>query len=107
MRSERARSRLPSPAGPMAMARSVTDGVGSRAASMSPPTLTLIPTRRLASASKKARWSFQRMTCGPSSAASSARIKAIAILNSVVCTMAPVQVLCAAFRLEPNRPYQH
>ena len=59
---------------------------------MSPPTLTLMPISRLASASKKARWSFQRMTCGPTSAASSARIKAMAILNSVVCTITPVQV---------------
>ena len=65
---------------------------------MSPPTLTFNPTIRLASASKKARWSFQLTKYGPTSAASSARIKAIAKPKSVVCTMAPVQVLRATWR---------
>ena len=57
-------------------------------------------------ASKKARWSFQRMTCGPNSAASSATIKAIAMLNNVVCTIAPVQVLARDIPAEPRSPTQ-
>ena len=59
MLSERARSRLDCPAGPIAMSPSVIAGVGNTLTLIGPVTCTLSPVRRLASASKKARWSFQ------------------------------------------------
>ena len=95
MLSVRARRRLVWPAGPISISPNVTEGVGSTPTLIGPATRTLSPTMRLASASKKARCSFQLTKYGPTSAVSSARINAIANPNSVVCTLAPV----SAFRL--------
>ena len=53
--SERARIRLASPTGPIAMSSSETEGTGRTRTEIGPATRTFRPARRLASASKNAR----------------------------------------------------
>src|ERR1043166_7832896 len=54
--------------------------VGSRRASIGPATRTCKPIMRLACVSNSPRYLFQSTKCGPTSAATSARISAIAML---------------------------
>ena len=64
-------------------------GVGRMRASIVPVTRTLNPVRRLASFSNVVRKWFQSTTSGATSAATSARMIAIANPSSVVCTASP------------------
>ena len=70
---------------PISMSCSVSDGDGNSRASMSPVTRTSTPIRRLASASNSERWLPQSISSGPTSAATSARMIAIANPSRVVC----------------------
>ena len=74
---------------PITTERSCNDGAGNRRASSLPPTRTGAPTIRAASASNCGRNWFQSMKYGPTSAATSAMMKAIARPSSVVCTVSP------------------
>ena len=93
--SERARI-LSSSLLPISMSCSVSDGVGSSRASMAPLTRTSTPIRRLASASNNERWPPQSISSGPTSAATSARMIAIANPSRVVCNANSNAVDCAS-----------
>ena len=68
-----------------------SDGAGNSRASSLPPTRTGAPTIRVASASNCGLNWFQSMKYGPTSAAISAMMKAIARPSSVVCTVSPLE----------------
>src|SRR6185503_12888483 len=77
-------------------------GAGNSRASSLPPTRTGAPMIRVASASNCGRNWFQSMKYGPTSAAISAMIKAIAKPSSVVCTVSPFEQPRRARRATPN-----
>ncbi len=79
------RARIVSAPPPISMSCSVNCGEGRRRASIAPVTRTLTPIMRLASASNNERWLSQSINSGPTSAATSARMIAIANPSRVVC----------------------
>ena len=81
---------------------SCSDGAGNSRASSLPPTRTGAPMIRVASASNCGRNWFQSMKYGPTSAAISAMMKAIARPSSVVCTVSPLEPPRRAGRATPN-----
>ncbi len=91
-------------AGPICTSLSLREGVGRRRTSIAPPTRTGTPTIWPASASISARYWFQSMKIGPTSAATSARIMAMPILRSVVCTSV---LRTVAWERRPPRSTRH
>ena len=81
---------------------SCSDGAGNNRASSLPPTRTGVPMIRVASASNCGRNWFQSMKYGPTSAAISAMMKAMARPSSVVCTVSPLEPPRRARRATPN-----